>query len=110
MMLNEQVVATGQLREDGLYVLEIASAMETALLTKTTISMDEWHKVLGHPSKERLLKLLEDPELGIVATGQLSPCTSCIAGKGEHASHRSLTTEEAKEIGERVHVDLGFIF
>lgn len=115
MLLDDEVVATGQLTNEELYVLNCGhlkgegSEVGKAMVLRESHSIDEWHQALGHPCASRLEKLLKDESLEVRSTGQLSPCASCPAGKSQHAHHLERIDNEVKEVGDNVHVNLGFI-
>lgn len=68
-------------------------------------SLKEWHDALGHPSKERLIKLLN--EQGVEYWGDYEDCEACPQGKGKKVSHPSREKEdEDGEVTATVHVDL----
>lgn len=79
------------------------------LLTRGTRTANEWHRVLGHPGLDKLVKLTKDEQLGIKVAGILEACEECPAGKGHHVEHPTRAGQTAKEVGERVHIDLGFL-
>ena len=103
-------VAAGRLSGE-LYILYLKAKPSEGrvLLTRDIRPVDEWHKVLGHPMARSIEKLCNDSELGIKATGSMSPCGACAASKGTQAPHPSSSRPPTSEVGERVHVDLGTI-
>lgn len=106
-----QIVARGKLNKDKLYVMdmEVIMSEEKGMFVKTEASLGDWHRILGHPGKERLIKALKG--LGIRPKESKSEfvCEICPAGKGERASHPSSTNPKAEEAGMKVHVDIAYV-
>lgn len=110
LITNKQVVAKGSLLTSRLYLMDIRAKQankEVALFCQAKRSIEDWHRTLGHASKERIVKLLDDAELGVRATNRDDriDCSDCPPGKGKNASHPSLN-RRADEVGDRVFVDL----
>lgn len=108
---DNKTIATGNKLQNRLYIMNIAAVKEenpSALFCQAQRSFEEWHRTLGHASKDRILKLQNDKDLGIKITGprEEPDCSDCPTGKARHVSHPSIS-ERAKAVGDKVHVDLG---
>ena len=106
---NDAVVAIGEKFDDNLYILNIESniKMGNCLLIQKSRSLTEWHKALGHASKERIETLANESQGDIVIQGKESTiqCEDCPEGKGKCNPHPRVY-QRASKIGEKVSVDL----
>lgn len=107
---NNKVVASGAKLATNLYLMNIRAIkyrQNIALFCQAKRTLEEWHRSLGHASKNRINKLIDDKSLNLIATNKDAAinCADCPPGKGRHASHPSLD-KRAREVGERVFVDL----
>lgn len=108
---NNRTIATGNKLQNKLYIMNIAARNEentSALFCQAQRSLEEWHKTFGHASKDRILKLQNDKDLGIKVKGSKEEpdCSDCPAGKARHVSHPSRSLR-ADAVGDIVFVDLG---
>lgn len=88
-------------RINNLYVLdfEISGSVN---LVKDTISLETWHRRLGHVHLEKVMKTINWK--GVKPTGM--DCEGCILGKMHRKSFIKDDKKRAKYPGELVHVDL----
>lgn len=108
---RDKTVAMGKRINKELYLMNLQvlkKAQETALITKTSRTMSEWHRVLGHPGQKRIEILAKQPGMNIKikeSPERIENCVECAKAKGKRVPHpEKLRREEIT--GARVHVDL----
>ncbi len=85
--LTNQLVATGSLRANGLYELNVHTAKRKQKEAALVASLSTWHERLGHVSPEGILKMVKDHVAeGIdISTTSTNTCSGRIMGKGHRA-------------------------
>lgn len=110
LISDDTVIITGNKGHGNLYRLNLTVPMQ-AKVARSERSLEEWHKVLGHPDVNEI-KNLEKKGCTIGfriisrETSDGQRCGECQQGKCHHVSHPESRRERAKEVLERVHVDL----
>lgn len=96
-------VVVGKRVKDSLYKLSVVPKGTRALVVENQRKLSEWHRALGHASKERITKLAKGA--GIQIIDDEIECADCAIGKGKRVPHPAIQPR-AQTIGEMVHVDL----
>ncbi|KAJ9535448.1 hypothetical protein OSB04_un001427, partial [Centaurea solstitialis] len=109
--LNSNLVGTGSLN-DKLYMLETV-ALDNEVLhyvakgNKRKLNEDSailWHKRLGHISKQRIQRLINERILNSIDLTNFQVCVECIKGKQTNA--RRLGSNRATDVLELIHTDI----
>ena len=109
--LNSNLVGTGSLI-DKLYMLETV-ALDIEVLhsvakgTKRKLNEDSailWHKRLGHISKQRIQRLIDERILKSIDLTNFQVCIECI--KGKQTNTRRLGSNRATDVLELIHTDI----
>ncbi|KAJ9557218.1 hypothetical protein OSB04_011832 [Centaurea solstitialis] len=109
--LNSNLVGTGSLI-DKLYMLETV-ALDNEILhsvaksNKRKLNEDSailWHKRLGHISKQRIQRLIDERILNSIDLTNFQVCVECIKGKQTNA--RRLGSNRATDVLELIHTDI----
>ncbi|KAJ9547196.1 hypothetical protein OSB04_019739 [Centaurea solstitialis] len=109
--LNSNLVGTGSLN-DKLYMLETV-ALDNEVLhsvakgNKRKLNEDSailWHKRLGHISKQRIQRLIDERILNSIDLTNFQVCVECIKGKQTNA--RRLGSNRATDVLELIHTDI----
>ncbi|KAJ9538265.1 hypothetical protein OSB04_030998 [Centaurea solstitialis] len=109
--LNSNLVGTGSLI-DKLYMLETV-ALDNEILhsvakgNKRKLNEDSailWHKRLGHISKQRIQRLIDERILNSIDLTNFQVCVECIKGKQTNA--RRLGSNRAADVLELIHTDI----
>lgn len=81
MTKQGRTIATGSMNESDLYVMniEVVLPKQQLLITQKIRDVNDWHRAMGHPGKERIGLLFGDTALEIKKTGELLPCAECAA-------------------------------
>lgn len=108
---NEEVILTGTKGMCDLYILDMQTvepATGQALITNLDRTKQEWHEAFGHQSSQRVDQLLKDLKIGVKprVSQDGKPCPTCPQGKMRHATHPSSTEPRARNVGDKVHIDL----
>jgi len=107
---NGVVVLVGHRLTDNLYEVDMNAAakdQDAALLMKGEHTLDEWHRILGHAGKDKVVELIKDEGLGLkIIPGGNDACSACPMGKGKHVPHPPSGGTRAESVGEKVHMDL----
>lgn len=112
---NNKLVAMGDRIGEGsgkgLYLMRVAAVKHenpVAMFCQAERTLSEWHQALGHPSIQRIERLIKDQELGlrIIDKRPEEGCSSCPAGGAKHSKHPTRDNMKATRVGERVHIDL----
>lgn len=105
---TEEKLARGTRIGKGLYLMDvITKRSEFSLLIESKRTLSEWHRALGHVNPKRIESLSKDKEIELTLRGgDKDVCPVCPAGSGTHASHPTAWTNKAKEVGDRVFIDL----
>lgn len=106
---GDEVIATGSKLTERLYKLTIKLSI-TANITRSARTIEEWHDVLGHADKKKLMQMAKDDVVSGMEIVANPPrpvgCTECQLGKATSSSHPDSTRQRASQVLERVHMDL----
>lgn len=110
LISDETVIITGNKGHGNLYRLNLTVPMQ-ANVARAERSLEEWHRVLGHPDVNEIKNLEKKGctvgfKIVSEETNSGQRCGECQHGKCHHASHPGSRRERAKDVLERVHVDL----
>lgn len=110
IMKDNMVYIQGKrITKSNMYPLDIFVTGK-ANLAEAERSLDELHKVLGHPDINKIKNMAKKgcaSKLKIVEhSNDKERCGNCQAGKGHHASHPSSSRERSNILLHRVHADL----
>ena len=113
---SSEVIAQGRL-EDGLYWLDLyRKTDESAMISKQQLSLEHWHKRLGHLSYSGIKQLVQNKMVeGIdcaakdfASTDKI--CESCLAGKQTSSKFKTLGLPRTSRPLEVIHSDVcGFM-
>ena len=107
---NSNLVGTGSLYVDNLYMLDtVASYHKTLQLSTQGVkrklidvnSSSLWHKRLGHISKRRIERLVSDGILDSLDFEDFEICTNCI--KGKQSNTRRFGANKATDVLQLIH-------
>lgn len=110
LIADGTTIITGKKGHGNLYRLNLAVPMQ-ANIARSERTLEEWHKVLGHPDVNEIKNLAKKGcTVGFKIVSEQANsgerCGECQQGKCTHVPHPTSRRERAKEVLERVHVDL----
>lgn len=94
-----------KMADEGVYLMkvDVVSSNALALMMSKKKSLDEWHRILGHPGSPRLKGLLNQLEIDYKDGGKIE----CPEGKGQHVVHPGVgRIASAPGV---IHSDLAFV-
>lgn len=106
---GSKTIMVGSRGGDNLYRLNL-KVPPRALVARTERTLEEWHKVLGHPDISQVKNLASKcGTIGfkiVEAASDSRRCGECASGKMCHVSHPGSERIRSTQILHRVHVDL----
>lgn len=109
LMSGDDIIIVGDKGQGNLYTLSLEIPM-SAKVARAERTLDEWHRVLGHPDINELKHLANQDfakDLKIVEkSSNNDKCPDCQLGKAHRSSHPVSERPRATEVLERVHADL----
>lgn len=103
-----KTIIIGEKGQGNLYFLRLSPQI-SANIAKAERTIEEWHRVLGHPDineLKNLAKLESVTDLKIVEKSKGDGCPDCGSGKGHRVSHPTSERPRATKVLERIHADL----
>ncbi|KKZ64056.1 hypothetical protein EMCG_01640 [[Emmonsia] crescens] len=85
----------------------LTSSRIPAILPKQ-LTIDEWHRQLGHIGADNLIKMSRDPRFGIMIIGskKLSFCATCVKASQRRASYKNSPLRRATRKALKIWVDI----
>lgn len=106
---NDHIEITGQRIGKSLYSLNIEAKEKREVDTGLQVSLDIWHRRLGHINYTTLKKMLSENHVNGLSfpehSNQESVCEGCLFGKMPRLKFKT-GRDRATEIGELIHSDV----
>lgn len=98
---DDELCMEGSMIADKLYMLCLEKVDDSPRINRVEKerTINEWHEALGHPSDERLKKLLSELEIKTNTGTVSSECEQCIAGRATRAPHLESSQQKISTIG-----------
>lgn len=109
MKMKGKVIAQGERLTSRLYILKIKvvePGVESAYLVGANKTLMDYHKALGHASREKIINLLKHSGINVADADQELQCVICAQSKAKRVPHP--TRESEDKLGS-LHVDLSGI-
>ena len=106
---NGKVIGRGCPKSNGLCYLDARVVGGSAMIAAHQRSLGEWHRSLGHADNQVIAEMANSGcvhGMTIDKPKDIPDCPNCAEGKATRASHTTLSSYEANQVGDRVDMDL----